>query len=96
MSNVQSILKQDPYYLEQRRKELQPYLDLFSRQLFHIYCYMPCPKRIIDWKTGECEIINDEKWQAVIDKVKEGQMEILESSFPEFYPEKAREEQDKQ
>ena len=79
------ILKQDPYYLAERIRVLQPYLDLFAKQLAQIYTIMPAPKRILDLKTGEWGIINDEKWENFIEDIKAQQEAFLQSSFPEFY-----------
>ena len=76
---------QYPYYIKERRKELETYLDYFSKQLFHIFSIMPAPKRKLHLDTGEWEIINDEKWQALIDKVTAQQHKFLKESFPEFY-----------
>jgi len=61
------------------------YVDFFGKQLFEIIKYMPPPARCLDLKTGEWTMINDEKWQPLIDKrIKENQA-FLEKAFPELY-----------
>ncbi len=82
---MNAIIKQDPHYLEQRRKEMQPYLDAFSTQMARVYQIMPTPKRTLNLKTGEWGIIQDEKWQAIVDKLFHQQREYLKTSFPEFF-----------
>lgn len=75
----------DPYYLDERRKEWQRYVEFFGKQLFEIVKYMPPPARVLDLKTGEWTMVNDEKWQPLIDKrIKENQ-DFLEKKFPELY-----------
>ena len=85
MSSAKSIIQQDPYYIDSRRKELQQYIDFFSHQLYNIYCVMPAPKIVLNLSTGEWSIINDEKWQSLIDKTLKEQSSFLEKTFPEFY-----------
>lgn len=46
---------------------------------------MPAPVRILNVSTGEWSIINDEKWQSLIDKTLKEQVTFLEKTFPEFY-----------
>ena len=79
-------IQADPKYLEEKRRQLQPYLDMFSEQLFRIYSIMPAPKRIYYYKTGEWEIINDPQWQQLIDKTIAEQNEFIENFFKQDNP----------
>ncbi len=82
-----AVIEYDERRLKQRRRELEPYLELFRKQLFNIYVIMPAPLRKLDLKTGEWEVINDPKWQKLIDRVTARQIEYLKTEFPEFYHE---------
>lgn len=85
MSNVQSILKQDPYYIDQRMKEFNNIKTHFARQLAHILMYAPVPARILDLKTGEWTVAElDPKWQSIIDKLTNQFNTMVEKEFPEL------------
>ena len=83
--SIQSIIQQDPHYIRERRRELSRIVTAFSKQLAHVLQYMPAPTRILDLKTGEWTIVNDEKWQQLIDKIVSQQQDYLKKEFPEFY-----------
>lgn len=78
-------LQKDDVWLARRRREMQPYLDYFGQQLFNVVAIMPAPKRIFHFATGEWEIVNDPKWQQLIDKIKDERDKYLQTEFPEFF-----------
>lgn len=86
-SGSQSILQYDLSYIAHRRKQLQEYLDVFAKQMFHICKAMPSPKIKVNLKTGEIESENEAEWESLIDKIQKQQEDFLKKEFPEFYSE---------
>lgn len=82
--NVQSILASDPYYIEERRKEYQRVKEFFTNKLAYYFSIMPPPSRVLDINTGEWSVVNDPKWQALIDKTVQIGNDYLQKEFPEF------------
>ena len=89
MSQVQAILKQDPYYIRERQKEFNSIKTAFARQLGTIIARMPAPKRRLDLTTGEWEIVQDPQWQELIDRLTSQYNTYFEKEFPEFYQTKS-------
>jgi len=85
MSSAIDILKQDPHYLDQRRKEMQPYIELFTKQLAHFIERMPLKGVLVDTVTGEMKTVYDKEWEEGIDRLKQRQQDYLKITFPEFY-----------
>ena len=90
MSNALSQINQDPRYLDQKRKEMQPYLDLFSKQLSSLYQRMPHLGITVDMNTGEIEARIDPQGQELIDRLIINQQKTLERTFPELFPNKIK------
>ena len=82
--STQSMLVKDPYYLDERRKQCQKIKEVFTKELAYYFSIMPAPARVFNRGTGEWTVINDHKWQVLIDKKVEMANEYLQKEFPEF------------
>lgn len=78
------ILTKDQAYLEWKQKEYQKVKGVFAKRLGQILSIMPVPARVFNGETGEWTVINDPKWQALIDKNIEMANDFLQKEFPEL------------
>ena len=69
---------------EERIREYQRYCQVFANQLYEVVKRMPAPSIRLDLKTGEMTTVNDPKWEALIEKIKKQQQEILNQEFSDL------------
>ena len=67
-----------------RIREYQRYRQALANQLYEVVKYMPAPSILLDLKTGETTTVNDPKWEALIEKIKNHQLALLKLEFPDL------------
>ena len=78
------LIQQDPLYLSGRLKQYKSEREWFAKRLAHILSIMPCPKIVLDLKTGEGSRTIDPEWQSLIDMVVKEAEDHFDINFPEF------------